>query len=125
MAMVSGTESSKMKKEIRDGKVGVIYKPTYGYGWYSWHKVEELLYDPSLIYMLEELKKSTTNNSFMDWLDNIEDYLKDYPNKEFKYLGGAEELEIKWIPIGTLFRISEFDGMETVVLQNEDDWLIT
>lgn len=32
------------------------------------------------------------------------------------YAGGAENLEIKWIPEGKLFRIHEYDGSEYIIL---------
>jgi hypothetical protein len=43
-----------MEKVIRDGKVGVLYSPGHGAGWYSWHDVEELIYDPSIVGWVEQ-----------------------------------------------------------------------
>jgi hypothetical protein len=37
-----------MQKLIRDDKVAVLVSPGFGAGWYTWHWVEELIYDPSL-----------------------------------------------------------------------------
>ena len=41
-----------MEKVIRDGKVAVLYSPGYGAGWFSWHGIEELLYDPVVVGMI-------------------------------------------------------------------------
>jgi hypothetical protein len=42
-----------MNKVVRDGKVAVIYSPHYGAGWYSWHGIPELLFDPAVVAMIE------------------------------------------------------------------------
>ena len=39
---------------VRDGYVAVLYSPGYGAGWYSWHRKEELLYDPTIVQMVLE-----------------------------------------------------------------------
>jgi len=39
------------------------------------------------------------------------------------YLGGLEDLEVKWLPIGTKFRIDEYDGSESIELLGDIDWL--
>jgi hypothetical protein len=38
------------------------------------------------------------------------------------YCGGAADLEIHWLPIGTAFRIDDYDGNET--LQTLDDLIL-
>ena len=45
-----------MEKVIRDGQVAVLYSPGYGAGWFTWHGVEELLFDPKVVDMLESGK---------------------------------------------------------------------
>jgi hypothetical protein len=100
-----------MKKVIRDGKVAVLYSPDFGAGWYSWHNQEELLYDPNIVHWLEsnDHKKIT---SYME--------LK-YPDV---YVGALNDLTIKWIPIGTAFRIQEYDGNESIEFKEEIEWQI-
>ena len=100
-----------MKKVIRDGKVAVLYSPGFGAGWYSWHSQEELLYDPNIVHWLE------SNNR-----EKITAYLElKYPDV---YLGGLDDLEIRWIPKGTAFRIHEYDGNESIEVKEEMDWQI-
>ena len=37
------------------------------------------------------------------------------------YTGGADDLSIKWLPVGTQFEISEYDGSEDVRIFGPDD----
>ena len=102
-----------MNKKIKDGMVAVLFSPYHGAGWYSWHGIEELLYDPKLVDMVEEKTSAQT----------IELYCNEvYGNKA--YYGGADDLEVMWIPVGTHFRIHEYDGAETLEIREEIDWKI-
>jgi hypothetical protein len=38
------------------------------------------------------------------------------------FKGGMMDLEIQWIPVGTEFRINEYDGAESVELKDEVGW---
>jgi len=99
-----------MNKLVRNGKVAVLISPEHGAGWYSWHQIEELLYDPSIVKWLESGEP-----------DKIEHYLAlKYPNE---YFGGLEDLVIKWIDQGTEFQIREYDGAESIELKAETRWL--
>lgn len=97
---------------VRDGCVAILYSPGYGAGWYSWHRKEELLYDPTIVQFVLENRHS-----------DIEDYVMGkYPDDDF-YLGGSEELVVEWVPIGEKFRIDEYDGAESVVFASRENWL--
>lgn len=100
-----------MKKEIRDGKVGVIINNDYGSGWFSWHRDEELLYDPNIIRMIET--KTT---------DALESYLKKKFTKKESLFTVHCDLVVVWLPVGTQFIIKEYDGMEDVWIKNEINW---
>ena len=100
-----------MNKLVRDGKVAVLVSPGYGAGWYSWHLIEELLYDPSIAEWLE------TGD-----MDKIEHYLTlKYPGE---YFGSLEDLTVAWIDQGTEFRITEYDGAESIELKDQTKWLV-
>ena len=99
-----------MNKLIRDGKVAVLVAPGYGAGWYSWHGNEELLYDPSIVEWIEQGD-----------LDKINTYLElKYPNDTSL---GLSDLEVNWVPVGARFRINEYDGSESLVLESEERWM--
>ena len=102
-----------MQKKIKDGMVAVLYSPGFGAGWYSWHNVEELLYDPKVVDMVLEKTSAQT----------IELYCEEvYGDKA--YYGGADDLEVMWIPVGTHFRIHEYDGAESIEIRDEIDWIV-
>lgn len=99
-----------MEKLIRDGKVAVLVSPGFGAGWYSWHFEEALLFDPSVVEWVERQE-----------LDKIQAYMElRYPEA---YCGGLEDLEVNWVPLGVRFRIDEYDGAESLVLESEERWM--
>jgi hypothetical protein len=103
-----------MEKVIRDGKVAVLYSPGYGAGWYSWHGILDAIFHPKLVELVENGRRSEITQ---EWItENL--------NLEHIYTGGAIGLEIAWIPEGTRFQITEYDGSESVILE-EDLNLIT
>ena len=97
-----------MEKVIRDGMVAVLYSPGYGAGWYSWNtKYPECLFDPNIVAMVEAGQH-----------DQIEAYCKTaHPDL---LLGGTEQLQIEWLPVGTAFKIEEYDGYESIEYQDTD-----
>jgi len=107
-----------MNKVIRDGKVAVLVSPGYGAGWSTWaYSVEEdnpgfMMFDPTLVDMVERGASA----------EEIEAYVKSkYPDG---YYGGAEYLTIQWLPVGTAFRIHEYDGSESVEIRDDIQWTI-
>lgn len=98
------------EKYIINGKVAVAYSPGFGAGWSTWNDdelAETLLFHPDIINMVLSNRQSEINT---DWL--VEHF-----GEEFKdvYRGGASNLSIKWVPVGTQFRIDEYDGSESVI----------
>lgn len=104
-----------MEKVIRDGKVAVLYSPGYGAAWSAWcyndTLVETLLFHPLIVEKVESgLKQEITT----EWL--VEQFGEEF---EDIYCGGANQLEIEWLPEGTTFRIDEYDGFETVITKQQ------
>jgi hypothetical protein len=107
-----------MNKVIRDGKVAVLVSPGFGAGWSTWaYRVEEdnpgfMLFDPTLVDMVERGAS----------VEAIESYVTaKYPDV---YCGGADDLTIQWLPVGTAFRIHEYDGSESVEIRDDIEWNI-
>lgn len=107
---------SDCRKIVRFGKVAVIYSPGHGAGWYSWHHVEELLFDPEIVDLIE--RQATAEEIEQYCIETYQDKDKPY------YWGGVDDLEIKWVPEGSIFRIEEYDGAEEIILQDDDDWIV-
>ena len=109
-----------MSRVEKDGHTAVIYSPGYGAGWSTWAEHSEremLLFDPHIVELiLEREDGSLDTDTFKQRVEQIWQ-LKGYTS----YLND-QQLEIAWVPNGTLFRIHEYDGSESVVLQDQDDW---
>ena len=102
-----------MEKLIQDNKVAVLYSPGFGAGWYSWNNVnygEEIMFDPILVqYILQAKYDEAVTYVTMRWPE--------------AYTGGLNDLQVEWIPVGTAFRIHEYDGAETIELKDKMDWV--
>ena len=103
----------KTEKVVRDGKVAVLVSPRFGAGWHSWNTGTEgsaLLFDPELVAAVEakNIHRIARRASEID------------PKT---YLGGSDDLEIEWVPVGVKFKVIEFDGNETLIRSDDDDWI--
>ena len=100
-------------KLIRDGRVAVIYSPGFGAGWSTWNTEyddEELIFDPGLADLIINKRP---------W-DQIESYVTmKWP---LIYVGGLEEAVVKWVVLGTKFKITEYDGSESIEFRDSDEW---
>ena len=106
---------AEVNRFIKDGKGAVAYSPGYGAGWASWAKqdvMEILLFHPDIIQMILDGREEEMNEK---WL--IEHFGEAFRNV---YCGGNGQLEVEWLPIGTLFRVHEYDGSESIVILDDD-----
>lgn len=110
----------KEKEIIREGKVAILYSPGFGSGWYTWHGVYELLRDPEVVHLVE-LRSKVPEDEKTYYTEKIMDYCKaTYGDKSYL---GAEDLSIEWIDLGDKFRITEYDGSETIEYLTNTRWL--
>jgi len=99
-------------KVVKDGTVAVLYSPGYGAGWYTWNGANtDCLFDPDIVALVLANRH-----------DEIDDLAKTkWPDM---YLGGSENLKVEWVPVGSLFKIREYDGSERVEIMDIDDgWI--
>jgi hypothetical protein len=99
-----------MQKLIRDGKVAVLYSPGYGAGWSTWSLPIEAIFHP-------ELAEAVLAGDY-DRMETIAE--REWPDT---YLGGLDNLEVVWLPEGAAFRISEYDGFESVHTREDEPWI--
>ena len=103
---------------VRDGKVAVLYSPGYGAGWSTWcHEDFEIrlamVFDPQIADIVDQ--------GATDWQDKAEAIAQiKYPDA---YLGGLKDLRVKWLPMGTQFRVTEYDGNEDIEINTNIDWI--
>lgn len=97
-----------MEKVIKDGKVAVLYSAGFGAGWSTWNPgLEELVFHPKLVEMVLNDRQNEIDGN---WL--TENLGKEYANV---FCGGVNDLTIAWLPIGTKFLITEYDGAESII----------
>jgi hypothetical protein len=101
-----------MNKLNEDGKVAVLYSPSFGAGWYTWnYEYPEILFDPAIVKFVEKEK----------WAE-LDTYVTlKYPDI---YTGGMKDLKVEWIPEGTLFKVNEYDGSESIEYKENDQWMV-
>jgi len=104
---------------IRDGQVAVLVSPGFGAGWSTWSRSEygnDVLFDPWIVDIL-----LSDHYQREEKIQRIQAHCAvKYPNM---YADGASDLTVEWIPQGTLFRIAEYDGSETIELKEAEDWI--
>jgi hypothetical protein len=111
---------TKEKEIIRDGKVAILYSPGFGAGWFTWHNVPELLRDPEVVHLVE-CRDKVLEDEKSYFTDKIVKYCETtYGNH---YYAGAEDLTIEWIELGDKFRITEYDGAETIEYLTSTLWM--
>ena len=92
---------------------GIIYSPSFGAGWSTWaHRISsnDLATDQVLANMIENKVSLTEIIAYAE---------KKWPGV---YTGGLEDCVVEWVDAGTKFKISEYDGSESIVFDNTFDW---
>ena len=97
-----------MEKIIRNGKVAIALSPGFGAGWTTWNS-ELSPFEPKVIEMIEEGRQSEIDE---DWCEKELD-LKNI------YCGGAADLIVEWIEEGSKFSINDYDGNESLYIDNQ------
>jgi len=105
-----------MEKVIVEGLVAVVIHPEYGLGWSSaYPDIPELLFDPGIISLFKEKQ----------W-EKLKTYLVlKFPDVAYSYSDrDIKSLVICWVCQGTKFRIESYDGMESIVLYDDEKWIV-
>ena len=104
-----------MEKVIKDGNVAVVIAPRCGGGWSTWNNKEfeeTLLFHPKIV------------NAVLsgDRLKMDEDWFVENFGEEYRYVwtGSRDELVVAWIKEGTIFKIDEYDGAESIFVVSEE-----
>lgn len=101
------------ERTLLDGKVAVLISPGYGAGWSSWGNDDLryfMLFDPGLVGLALASADA----------DDVEAYLSQ-KGIETPYLGGWGSIKVQWVPVGTTFRVHEYDGFETLIPTSEEE----
>jgi hypothetical protein len=106
-----------MEKYIRkiDGEnyVGVVISTDFGAGWSTWNLVNPC--DGNFIKFLLEVGEIDKSNDFSWQVEIPVEMVEAYYNDDQIYYGGIDGgLRIEWIKEGTIIRINEYDGSESI-----------
>ena len=96
-----------MEKIVRDGKVAVAVSGGFGAGWSTWNGINPM--------------DARFNQLFLD--GKIKEIKRICEEEELGYAGGADDVCIEWIPVGTKFVIEEYDGSESLNEIDDYNWL--
>lgn len=114
-----------MNKLVRDGKVAVLYSPGYGAGWSTWCSIRgnntELVFEPTIVSLVEDRDSGKITDSQL--VELVDSYCKNKYGEYEVYCGGVEDLKIEWIPVGTQFKIVEYDGSESIEFKENEYWI--
>lgn len=95
-----------MEKIVRDGKVAVAVSYGFGAGWSTWNSIDPTDARYNQLFLEGKWKEAAALCE----------------SEEDGYGGGAEDVEIEWLPVGTRFVITEYDGSESLVTIDDFRW---
>jgi len=112
--MIYGINMKNIENKLyKDGMTAILVSSGYGAGWSTWMpSYPECVFDPVLAQMVID---------DVDYQQMLEYCEMRYPDA---YYGGLEDIEIQWLKPGTLFRINEYDGSESVEVLDEVNWMM-
>lgn len=111
-------------------KYAVLVSPGFGAGWSSWNG-DKLAYDKRVV---EFFLKHESDETYLDhinrtWPVEYEEHAE--AKKYFEkigypdiYFGGFHSIKIYWVERGRPWRIEEYDGSETIIFQEDEDWTV-
>ena len=97
-----------MEKIIRDGMVAVAVSGGFGAGWSTWNDIDPV--------------DARFNQLFLD--GKIDEIVGICQDEDLGYAGGAKGVSIVWVPVGTEFIITEYDGAESLETKDSFNWRI-
>lgn len=101
------------------GQVAVLYSPGFGAGWSSWARSENCQPFLTMNKGLVELALKGASEA------EVEEYLAQELGEDvYIYTGGWDQIEVRFLNPGTAFRITEYDGSESIEDLGSIDFLL-
>lgn len=88
------------------GQVAVAVSYGFGAGWSTWGDVSPLDKRYNELILKGDINKAV-----------------ELAKEEGHYTGGLEDCKLEWLDVGTKFRIDEYDGYESLVVLDYEDYL--
>lgn len=110
------------------GEIAVLVSDGYGAGWSTWNHYPEIAWDKRVVELFMSLTAAEVaalaglfgGSSGMDWVQRKMDEW----GYTSIYWGGFDGCSIKWVPAGTAFRITEYDGAEHIEYRDTTEWVV-
>ena len=96
--------------------IEILYSPGFGAGWSTWTHIltpdqtYRMIAHPTIVAMA---KKEIP----FDKDQILSTIFEDEPIESF-FMGGWEDIRVRALPVGTVFRINEYDGSESIEIYN-------
>ena len=115
-----------------DGKAAVIVSHGFGSGFSSWHdrdmavdgRIVRWLYDNCSVLSDERDEDEDYIRVYDDQIDDFKDFLSSIGYKDVSLYCLRNELTIYYLPVGTVFRINEYDGAESIEILNIKSYIV-
>lgn len=118
-----------------DGKAAVIVSHGFGSGFSTWHerdmavdgRIVKWLYDNGNIFSDEKEEDEDYIKVPKDIIEDFKEFLDSIGYKDISLycLGeGRSGLSIHYLPVGTVFRINEYDGAESIEVFNTKSYIV-
>ena len=98
-----------VEKYIKDGKVAVLISPGYESGWSTMNSDlrEFFLFDKTMVQLVLDNKRAEAARYAESFHPNCTTL-------------GADDLKVVWLTQGTVFRVEEYDGFESLITSYDD-----
>lgn len=95
----------------------ILISPGFGAGWSTWADdffKEFMLKDSTLIKMAERGASE----------EEVGSYIREKYPDDYIYTGGWSRINVVELSSGTLFKVNEYDGSESIERKENDNWMI-
>lgn len=105
-----------MTKMIVDGNVAVLVSYGYGAGWKSWNwGIDGIETHRDLVQMVLDGRQAEMTQEVVSEILGLDD-------DTYVCVLGNDQLEVEWVPVGTRYRITEYDGAESLEYDTDLKW---
>jgi len=114
----------KLRRLVGESEeVAVLISHGFGAGWSTWNSEHSstLLFHKDIVeFILEKPVKTCVDAEA--WNKELTSIVAEIIGDDDIYMGGAEDLEVVWLPEGTPFIVTEYDGAESLNTLESYEW---
>ena len=114
----------KMRREAGESfEVAALISGGFGAGWSTWNPEHSLilLFHKDIVKFILENPVETCIDAGI-WDHELSSVVEEVTGDDDAYMGGAENLDVVWLPEGTPFIVTEYDGAESLRTLGSYEW---